>query len=401
MRITAVRLLGALFLVVLFVRPLLADEQGSRANLQPKARTLLAQADARLEAGDPAGALSAYIEAVKADRAAADLEAIRRYAPPAFEGAPPPPPPPPGASSAAPQAQTRADATPSHIAALRQFLDIRPGHAEAELDLVVLLPAAEADVFADEIVKRRPRDPEIYKIRSQLRFRAGRYMDGLADLEHATTLAPDSAELFYMLGITSYEMVAKRPELSAQEKRDLIRRGLAAFDRAESLRVDYFEALVYRNLLLREQAKLETDPAVQRKIIDEADAVRQRAIEINEARRGKSAPAHAGVQIQPISPSAAGAFRVGGDVTAPIVLRRVDPVIPEAARKARIAGIVILEVVIDKQGRVSDARVLKPLPFGLDAAALEAVRQWTFEPGTLAGQPVDVIFNLTVNIKPQ
>ncbi len=44
-------------------------------------------------------------------------------------------------------------------------------------------------------------------------------------------------------------------------------------------------------------------------------------------------------------------------------------------------------------------QVLKPLPFGLDQAAVDAVRRWKFKPGTLNGQPVDVIFNLTVNFK--
>jgi TonB family protein len=43
--------------------------------------------------------------------------------------------------------------------------------------------------------------------------------------------------------------------------------------------------------------------------------------------------------------------------------------------------------------------VLKPLAFGLDQAAADAVRRWKFRPGTLNGQPVDVIFNLTVNFK--
>ena len=65
----------------------------------------------------------------------------------------------------------------------------------------------------------------------------------------------------------------------------------------------------------------------------------------------------------------------------------------------RISGIVILELIIDRTGKVTDARVLKPLPFGLDDAAVEAVRQWQWKPGTLAGEPVDVIFNVTVNFK--
>jgi TonB family protein len=222
-------------------------------------------------------------------------------------------------------------------------------------------------------------------------------MDGLADIERATTLDPENAELFYILGVSSYEVAAKHAEpLSMQQKRDVIRRGLAAFHRAESLRADYFESLTYRSLLLREQAKLESDPAVQRKLIEEADATRQRAVEVLKARRAKVAPPEPEAEV---SPSSGGPLRVGGDVKAPIVIRRVEPVIPDAARKARVAGIVIIEAVIDKEGRVANAKVLKPLPLGLDEAALEAVKQWTFRPGTLNGEPVDVIFNLTVNMK--
>src|SRR5437764_1164385 len=86
-------------------------------------------------------------------------------------------------------------------------------------------------------------------------------------------------------------------------------------------------------------------------------------------------------------------------VKAPVTLTRVEPQYPEVARKARISGIVIVECIIDKGGTVRDVQVLKGLPFGLDQAAVEAVKKWKFKPGTLNGQPVDVIFNLTVNFK--
>jgi TonB family protein len=97
--------------------------------------------------------------------------------------------------------------------------------------------------------------------------------------------------------------------------------------------------------------------------------------------------------------NAPGAFRVGGDVKAPILTHRVEPIYTVEARRARISGIVIVEVVIDKNGRVKDAMVLKGLPFGLDQAAIDAVRQWEFRPATLNGEPVDVIFNLTINFR--
>ena len=93
--------------------------------------------------------------------------------------------------------------------------------------------------------------------------------------------------------------------------------------------------------------------------------------------------------------------RVGGDVKPPVSIVRVEPTYTEIARKARIEGIVIIEAIIDRNGNVSDARVLKPLPMGLDQAALEAVKRWKFRPGTLNNQPVPVIYNLTVNFRLQ
>lgn len=249
---------------------------GLRARLQPKARELLAQADARIAAGDAAGALHAYVDAVKADRGAADLEAIHAYAPRAFATD----------TSATAQGGDRDAAVAAEIAALRQFLELHPGDRAAEGDLTGLLAPGEAVAFTGELVKARPRDAEAFRLRSQARFRAEQYVDALADLEQAAALDPQSAERFYSVGVASYEIAAKHAE-ATQQKRELIRRGLAAFDRAEALRADYFESLTYRQLLLREQAKLETDPAVQRKLIEQADAIRQRALELIRARRAK------------------------------------------------------------------------------------------------------------------
>ena len=92
-------------------------------------------------------------------------------------------------------------------------------------------------------------------------------------------------------------------------------------------------------------------------------------------------------------------MRVGGDVNPPIATNRVEPVYTEVARKARVEGLVIVETIIDRNGNVTDVRVLKGLPMGLDQSAIDAVRRWKFKPGTLNGQAVPVIFTLTVNFK--
>src|SRR5262249_46185304 len=99
------------------------------------------------------------------------------------------------------------------------------------------------------------------------------------------------------------------------------------------------------------------------------------------------------------------ALRVGGDVKAPVAINRIDPQYTELARRARASGFVIVEAIIDQDGNVTDAHIVatlvKPAPFGLDQAALEAVRRWRFKPGTLNGQPVSVIYDLTVNFRLQ
>jgi TonB family protein len=89
--------------------------------------------------------------------------------------------------------------------------------------------------------------------------------------------------------------------------------------------------------------------------------------------------------------------RVGGEVSRPEKISGPPPVYTEMARKARVTGVVIVEAVIDEQGNVTDAHVLKGLPMGLDQSALEAVMEWKFEPAQRYGQSVPVYYTLTIN----
>jgi protein TonB len=92
--------------------------------------------------------------------------------------------------------------------------------------------------------------------------------------------------------------------------------------------------------------------------------------------------------------------RVGGGVASPQKITNVAPVYPEAARRANIVGFVILEVAIGADGSVSNARILRSIPL-LDQAAMDAVRQWRFEPTVVNGTAVPVILTATVQFPPQ
>jgi len=94
-----------------------------------------------------------------------------------------------------------------------------------------------------------------------------------------------------------------------------------------------------------------------------------------------------------------GVYRVGGGVTAPIVLTKKDPEYSEEARKAKYQGMVLLSIVVSTSGTAGDIKVVRSLGLGLDEKAIEAVKQWKFKPGYKDGKPVAVQATIEVNFR--
>ncbi len=92
-----------------------------------------------------------------------------------------------------------------------------------------------------------------------------------------------------------------------------------------------------------------------------------------------------------------GLFRPGvGGVSAPRVIYKPDPEYSEEARKAKYQGTVVLQMVVGADGRTKNPRVQHGLGMGLDEKALEAVRNWKFEPAEKDGKPVAVLISVEV-----
>jgi len=92
-----------------------------------------------------------------------------------------------------------------------------------------------------------------------------------------------------------------------------------------------------------------------------------------------------------------GAYRPGGAVSAPRVIREVRPKYTSEAMTSKIQGTVLLEAVVTRDGCASKIRVLRSLDAGgLDREAVTAVAQWRFEPGRLGSAPVDVLVTIDV-----
>jgi TonB family protein len=191
---------------------------------------------------------------------------------------------------------------------------------------------------------------------------------------------------------------------AAETKLAYILQGIDAENQALALRPAYAEAMTYKNILLRMQANMTANPAERGQLIAEADALRDRVIEMLRA----AEPAAKGVPAPPPAPSSAffepfdqavarlQPLRVGGSIRVPVKTSDARPVYPADAEKARVQGVVIVETLIDDHGSVANARVLRSIPL-LDAAALDAVSRWRFTPAEIEGRRISLLMTVTVN----
>jgi TonB family protein len=87
-------------------------------------------------------------------------------------------------------------------------------------------------------------------------------------------------------------------------------------------------------------------------------------------------------------------IRVSPGVMQNLLVKKVQPQYPSDAK--HIQGAVVLKAVIDKEGNISNLQLISGHPM-LAPAAIEAVKQWTYKPFLLNGEPIEVETNVTVN----
>lgn len=87
-----------------------------------------------------------------------------------------------------------------------------------------------------------------------------------------------------------------------------------------------------------------------------------------------------------------------GEIRPPKLIKEVKPVYPIIARNKGVEGTVTLQVITDIYGKVKNVKVLESIPL-LDQAAIDAVRQWVFEPLVIDGKPRRTMFKVWVTFK--
>lgn len=90
-------------------------------------------------------------------------------------------------------------------------------------------------------------------------------------------------------------------------------------------------------------------------------------------------------------------YEVGGEVKSPKLVHYVEPSFSPKANEAYVEGTVRISTIITKTGAATNPRVLSGLNTEEDRTAIEALKQWKFEPGTRNGQPVNVRVTVEIN----
>jgi len=212
--------------------------------------------------------------------------------------------------------------------------------------------------------------------------------------------------------------------LSREQRLRLLQMGLLELDHALNIDPENRDALIWKNVMLRAAAALTNRDEARALMLHEADEMRDKAtaLEAQAAQPPATRPTPGQLpppppppppparQMQaPPPPPPAGdmpesfirtierlhPIRIGDSVDPPKKLKDVRPIYPRNAMDAKVQGTVELEVIVDRDGAVADARVITGVP-ELNDATLDAVKQWAFTPTNLNGEPTAVIIRCTM-----
>jgi TonB family protein len=294
------------------------------------------------------------------------------------------------------------------IADLTELIDRKPDFASAYyargVTRLALSQYTGADQDLSKAIELRP-DALTYASRAEVYAATRRNDQEIADLSMAISMKPDNAS-YYLRRANSYRGKGEC-QAAIVDYTEVIGRGL-------------FEAAYRGRAACRKQMGDKAGAAEDERVADQM----------------KASPAFAPVPIVPIppppprgftptifpltgtgggigsgtgggvgrkpsvaTPSADNVYKIGGGVSQPSILFKVEPEYSEEARKAKWQGTVNLSVVISEFGEPVNLKVTNSLGLGLDQQAIEAVQRWVFKPGRKDGQPVAVYATIQVTFK--
>lgn len=173
---------------------------------------------------------------------------------------------------------------------VQQMIAMEPNAPENYFALMNVYEQAGRYEEAEQALLRardlRPEDPVVHTTLASFYNRQGQFDKTMESMHRAAELEPNNPQGYHLIATYYQEKVDKDHTLSREQKREYIMKGIEADNKALELNPNYVDAMVYKNILLRQQANVETDRAKQLALIKEADALRDKAISMTS----KTAP---------------------------------------------------------------------------------------------------------------
>lgn len=179
---------------------------------------------------------------------------------------------------------------------VKQLIAMEPNDPGSYFALVKIYEDAGKIDDAEEILKQAqaaaPDKTEVWSTSAQFYNRKGEFDRAMESFARITQIEPKNPQNFYQMAVFYEEKVRKDFTLKPAQVADYLTKGMEAVDKALELRPDYFEALTYKNLLLRQQAsKVEKNPKRQQELIKQADEYQKRAIDTRNRQQTGGTPA--------------------------------------------------------------------------------------------------------------
>ena len=135
----------------------------------------------------------------------------------------------------------------------------------------------------------KPNDPVVYTTLAAFYDRQGEFDKVINALNERAQHEPNNPEAHHVIATYYWNEAYKNFKLKDADKMKYIQAGLTEVDKALELKPDYFEALTYKNLLLRSEALVEKDPARQQQLLKQADELRNKAQELQKQKQAAAA----------------------------------------------------------------------------------------------------------------
>jgi tetratricopeptide (TPR) repeat protein len=147
----------------------------------------------------------------------------------------------------------------------------------------------EAEAMFRKAIEVKPNDPLAYEVLAGYFNRQGEFDKTMDAFEKRAAMEPNNPEAWHTMGPYYYEKAFKDSKLPKETAKKYVMRGLEVEDKALAINPDYFEALAFKNILLRQEALYEKDPSVQKKLISQADEIKAKSIELQKRQNAEAA----------------------------------------------------------------------------------------------------------------